>query len=419
MQWSKPSLPAENNAELAPEKQFYLDEFRGRTLVVALAAEELAEKEPVLGSFVSVIEELLDNGTRLLVLLACDQPQSGVQFVRKISGRLRSLPTLFPAITGSRPQFQQIPPNAPSSADTGLLARAWLALREDRLFFLLAPNLSRAAFLQLATQLAGKLRVHKLVLVEPEGGIADTKGETVPFMDAAMIDAVLEVGQAEWAGLGHRRAVFSAVRQALAEGVGSVNLCRLAGLAEELFTYTGSGTLFTSSDYCSVERLGIDDFPEVERLLARGVQEGVLKPRTPEEIARFLLHAYGAVVGQHHLAGVCALETELYEPDQAGEVVGLYTITRFKGEGIGRKLLARVLADARTLGLRYVFACTTVPTAQAFFVREGFRVVSPREVPAAKWERYPAERRERVVVLRRDLDPNQPESSRSQDGSLP
>ncbi len=404
MQWSNGSLWPQNDVEVASEKQFYLEEFRGRTVVLAATAEELAEGEATNSVLASVIRELLDNNTRVLVLLSCDNAQNIFQLIGSRGERRNWVAPRASRIIDSHPLVQQLSPSTGYTVDASLLIHAWLALRKEQLFFLLAAGASRTTLLELATDLAAKLRVHKLVLMEPEGGIADPRGQTIPFMDAGMIDAVLEVGQAEWAGLGHRRAVFAAVRRALAAGVGSVNLCRLEQLAEELFTYSGSGTLFTFSDYCSIERLGIDDFPEVERLLDRGVREGLLKPRTPEEVARFLLQAYGAVVGKHHLAGVCALETELYRFDQAGEVIGLYTITRFKGEGIGRKLLARVLTDARMLGLRYVFACTTVPSAQAFFVREGFQVVAPSEVPATKWERYPPERRQRVVVLRLDLD---------------
>jgi amino-acid N-acetyltransferase len=185
--------------------------------------------------------------------------------------------------------------------------------------------------------------------------------------------------------------------------VHSVNLCALDGLARELYTYEGSGTLFTHEDYCRIERLGIDDFEEVERLIARGQREGYLKPRSPAEVARILLNGFGAEIGSHHFAGVCGLETEAFSADGVGEIVGLYTITRFKGEGVGGRLLARALEEARSLGLRYVFACTVDERAQAFFEREGFRRVGHREVPASKWTGYERQRLARLRVLRYDL----------------
>ncbi|GIW44836.1 MAG: hypothetical protein KatS3mg077_2118 [Candidatus Binatia bacterium] len=405
-----PMQPQEHRAgpahavDTAPEKQFYLEEFRGRTLLIAVAAEEAIARSAAWPALGEVVRDLVQNDSRVLLLVGCEDLSAGTKLVQQQGLSFPLAPELFSSVEESGSRLAVLDPSGDHLESTNWLARAWRYLRDERLFVVLVPQPEHTRFAWLAAEVAAKLRVHKLVLAESEGGIADPKGAMIPFMDRAMLDAVLAVGQAEWAGLGHRRALFAAIRQALQQGVGSVNLCRLSGLAEELFTYTGSGTLFTASDYCSVERLGIDDFAEVERLLSRGVREGVLKPRTEQEIARFLFQAYGAVVGRHHLAGVCALETELYRADRAGEIVGLYTITRFKGEGIGRKLLARVLADARALGLDYVFACTTVPSAEAFFLREGFRKVGHDEVPKAKWQNYPASRRQRVVALRLDLE---------------
>ena len=65
-----------------------------------------------------------------------------------------------------------------------------------------------------------------------------------------------------------------------------------------------------------------------------------------------LINGYGATIGTHHLAGICALVTEPYVDEHAGEIVGLYTITRFKGEGVGGRLVARVLDDARQRAAR-------------------------------------------------------------------
>ncbi|HVM98153.1 MAG TPA: GNAT family N-acetyltransferase, partial [Candidatus Acidoferrales bacterium] len=75
----------------------------------------------------------------------------------------------------------------------------------------------------------------------------------------------------------------------------------------------------------------------------------------------------------------------------------------FKGEGIGSRLVARAVADARAAQLEYLFACTTEERAHAFFEREGFRRVDASAVPTSKWVGYDTDRRERVFVLRIDL----------------
>src|SRR5262249_11148873 len=134
-----------------------------------------------------------------------------------------------------------------------------------------------------------------------------------------------------------------------------------------------------------------------------GQSEGLLKTRDAAETGELLLNGYGAWVGRRHLAGVGALRRGPYRPDQAAEGSGLYTLTRFKGQGIGDRLVRRLAAESRAERLRYVFAVTTVERAAVFFVREGFRKVGPDEVPAAKWSDYDPARRARATVFRLDL----------------
>jgi amino-acid N-acetyltransferase len=224
-------------------------------------------------------------------------------------------------------------------------------------------------------------------------------------MNGPVLHELLRPGEAEWAGLGARRPLLEAVWVALEGGVLSVTLCPLSGLARELFTYEGCGTLFTLTDYCRVERLGIDDFYEVEKLIERGEREGYLKARTPDEIGHLLLYGYGARLGAApgELAGFCALL--LYPEDNAGEVVGLYTITRFQGEGIGGRLIATMIAEGERRGLTYLFASTTQEGAQRLFERQGFCRVSPDDVSAAKWRGYDPARKQQIAVYRRDLPP--------------
>jgi len=213
----------------------------------------------------------------------------------------------------------------------------------------------------------------------------------------------LAAGEAESAGLAPRRAVLDAVRTGLVEGVSSINVCTLDGIARELFTYEGSGTLFTREDYCKVERLSLDDFHEVEKVLERGQREGYLKIRAPAEIAPILFSGYGATIGQHHLAGVCSLQTERYEAERAGEIVGLYTITRFKGEGVGVKLVTCMKSVGRERGLAYLFACTTQERVGQFFERQGFRPIALAEAPVGKWIGYDESRRRGLMCYRFDL----------------
>ena len=275
------------------------------------------------------------------------------------------------------------------------LVELWAILRRSAFFLGICDDVAPDRLAELAQGLGARLRVHKLVVVDPLGGVRSDHGSgALSFMDEAVAEHLLQTGEAEWAGLGARRPMLDAIRHGLLAGIDSVNLCTLDGLARELFTYEGSGTLFTREDYVKVDRLSLDDFHEVEKLLERGEREGYLKPRSPDEMARILVSGYGATIGSHRLAGVCSLQTEPYAAAGAGEIVGLYTITRFKTEGVGAKLVDCMKSEGRRSGLRYLFACTTQERAGQFFERQGFRRIPRRRGAAGK-----------VGVLRRGPPP--------------
>ncbi len=191
----------------------------------------------------------------------------------------------------------------------------------------------------------------------------------------------------------------------LGRGVESVNLCTVEGLREELFTYAGSGTLFTRERYVEVRRLALDDFDAASSLIARGVREGALARRSRSELDEILSCGYGAFIEGRDLAGVASLLKYPRDPGlgRAAEIACLYTLTRFLGEGVGVELVEHALRDARRAKFDFAFACTAVDAAARFFSRQGFVRVARSKVPAEKWAGYDTRRRARVRVYRRAL----------------
>lgn len=381
------------------EKSFYLDEFRAHTLCISARLAEADDLEPLC----AVVRDLIANDTRVVLLLGerTRRKATRARITRALRGGLLTEATadLFPQ-RGGRPSFAGLVETLEPQPQKDHLAALWRALRRAPVFAGIVPE---NHLLDVAQWITGRLRIHKWVILDPGGGLRAPGGTPISFMDDSVLVEVLRVGEAEWAGMNERRSVLEAVRHALRVGVQAVNLCALDQLATELFTYEGAGTLFTLEDYCRIERLGIDDFEEVERLLQRGEREGFLKERDDRETAAILLNGFGATIGQHHLAGVCGLLTEPYKRTRAGEIAGLYTMTRFKSEGVGARLLRRAIEEAKAAGLRYVFACTTNTNAACFFERQGFRRVGKSDVPAAKWQGYDRQRLPRVAVLRFDI----------------
>jgi len=334
------------------EREFYLREFRGRTMAIVVP--------PIVGDLAAieaVIDELLDDRVRILLLAT-----------RPIASRL-----------GARGAVAELPPGE----DAGL-GRLWRELQKLSLVTLV---LAENTFADEARAFLESARLFKVVWLDPGGGL-ELRGTRRAFLDAEELAAGLAPGGALCQD--PRRALFETIRDLVARGVAAVNVCTAAGLGDELWSYSGSGTLFTRDGYLSVRRLGLDDFAAASDLLQRGVAEGYLAPRSDGEVDRILAQAFGAFVEDRDLAGIGAL---LRWPGATGEIASLYTLTRFVGEGVGGHLVKFAVAEGRRLGLDLVFACTTSERVGRFFEREGFAPVAPETLPPEKWETYDPARR--------------------------
>jgi N-acetylglutamate synthase-like GNAT family acetyltransferase len=372
------------------EKEFYLEEFRGRGVLVALEPTVVASRVP-LSVLARTLAELVRNDTRVVLVWPATEPGA----VRRLGSALATVPA--GRGRAGEPVRLETATLASASGIAAVRAGLWGRLRRAGVATVLATGTE--PFPAAALRLAAGLGIRKAVLLHPAGGLV-AGGKTLSFVDENVLETLLHDGQAEWAGLGGRRPLLAAVRGALAAGVAAVNVCTPAGVAKELFTYAGSGTLFTEGDYCRVEPLALDAFSQAERLLERGQREAVLKPRSADEVATLLATGFGAFLSGRHLAGVASLLTTPYEAERAGEIAALYTITRFKGEGLGARLVQRLRREARAAGLAQVFACAVDARAQRFFAQIGFERVPASTLPAAKWADYDRRRRRRVACFR-------------------
>jgi N-acetylglutamate synthase-like GNAT family acetyltransferase len=368
------------------EKAFYLEEFYGKSLLFALippSGERLAE----LDAFVRTLRELTRNSTRcILIASAAALPR----ILRRL-GRLAprgDIPTFNPT-SGLRTR-----PYPPDSAIT----RIWSGLRAGAIVIAAVESGDAADLIVFARELAARLRVFKLILLDRGGGLDSATGERLPFVEVKRLRRALA---GETSPL--RRALVRAAGHAIRDGVPSVNLATPREVYDELFSFLGAGTLFTEHQYGDVSPIAIDDFEEAATLIRRGQDEGSLLPRDDDEIARLLPSCFGYRVGDENLAGIVSLLTEPYRRERAGEITGLYTLTRFQREGVAHELMREVVAEARARRLHYVFACTAEDNAARFFSRLKFRRVSARETPAAKWRGYDRTRIPRLLIFRHDL----------------
>jgi len=339
------------------EKDFYVGEFRGRTLGLLLPTAGAASS-PALHD---TLRELSLNAIRV-VLVAGPQPESAGLGCARVA-----------------------------IAEDRMEGRAWRELRRSGRVLIETPGDPARGLVGVAERLG----LFKVIRLTGIGGLCDADGRRRSFIDRGELPGLLAAATEPMRGL------LGEVEALLAAGVPSVNLCTVEGLRDELFTYSGSGTLFTRERYIDVRRFGVDDYDAADDLIARGAAEGYLAPRPPEAVDLILADGFGAFVEGRHLAGIGALRRTAGA--DAGEVASLYTLTRFEGEGVGSHLVRYAIARAGELGLAYVYACTTSPRVGEFFQRLGFRAVDHHEVPAEKWQAYDLERRRRLTCYRHDL----------------
>jgi N-acetylglutamate synthase-like GNAT family acetyltransferase len=352
------------------EREFYLAEFRGRSIAIAWPADEPVLADPLR----AVVAELVKNGSRV-VMLSPSEAIMGIAGVDK-----------------------------PSSIDESRFGpRLWRALRESGRAGLLV---SADDFEEDCLRAALALRLAKVVWIRSAAPLERKGGEErVSVVDLEHLHSLL--GETDREGSGSLRIrvggepMLRAIRGMIEGGVPSVNVCPASDLVRELFTYAGAGTFFTKDRYAEVRPLSIDDYDLANDLIERGEADGFLAPRGPEAREDVLAHGVGVFIEGRYLAGIGAI---LPHPSaNAAEIASLFALTRYIGEGAGGQIVRYAIDRSRQAGLDYLFCCTTSERVQGFFEGLGFRPVTTNDVPPEKWRDYDPLRIARVRCLRFDL----------------
>jgi amino-acid N-acetyltransferase len=122
----------------------------------------------------------------------------------------------------------------------------------------------------------------------------------------------------------------------------------------------------------------ITDVLQIHDLLDTYANMGNVLPRPFSELYRhlrdfFVIELDGKLVA----CGALEIFTE-----NLGEVRSLVVAEEYKKHGLGRRLVARIVDEARQIGLRRVMALTYVPQ---FFHNMGFRTVAKETLPEKVW----------------------------------
>ncbi|WP_438433282.1 N-acetyltransferase [Gorillibacterium sp. sgz500922] len=121
------------------------------------------------------------------------------------------------------------------------------------------------------------------------------------------------------------------------------------------------------------------DIDQLAEIIEGYARQGIMLPR-PKELLRYSIDSFvvaevgGKLIG---CGSLCKLGPELVEIRSLGISDG------FKGQGIGRKLVDTLVAQAKAAGIPRVMALTY---EVAFFQRVGFSVVSKEIFPEKVWK---------------------------------
>jgi amino-acid N-acetyltransferase len=122
----------------------------------------------------------------------------------------------------------------------------------------------------------------------------------------------------------------------------------------------------------------IGDVPTIHHLLEIYAAKGNLLPRTFSELYRHLRDFFVIEIDAQVVAcGALEIFTE-----DLGEVRSLVVDEAHERRGLGRMLVERITAEARTIGLKRLMALTYVPT---FFHKLDFQTVSMDTLPEKVW----------------------------------
>jgi amino-acid N-acetyltransferase len=123
-----------------------------------------------------------------------------------------------------------------------------------------------------------------------------------------------------------------------------------------------------------VRKPRLTEVTAIKELLDRAARAGSVLPRELPELYENVRDFY-VYADDHGVGGCVALHIDMVD---LAEVRSLVVREDLRGQGVGKKLLEAVVAEARTLDIARVYALTRQP---GFFENSGFWVVDKSELP--------------------------------------
>ncbi len=247
-----------------------------------------------------------------------------------------------------------------------------------------------------ATATATALGADKLVFVtptSPDQWRADSSGDAGQLSEGDAASLLSANGALSEVDRVYLRAALAATR-------GGVKRVHLVGqdadgaLLRELYTRDGIGMMIHSdADYEATRDASIEDVGGVLALIQPLEQQGILVPRSREQLELDIQH-FNVIVRDGMAIACCALFP--FSEQQMGELACVAVHPDYRRAGRAAALLKRVESEARALGLKKLFSLTT--HTPHWFVEHGFRNAGIDELPVERQQLYNYQRNSLVLV---------------------
>lgn len=135
----------------------------------------------------------------------------------------------------------------------------------------------------------------------------------------------------------------------------------------------GVGARFSTEG--TLVRAGLEHVDGMHRLVSRFASRGLMLPKSRQELWRHVREYFVVEAGDGGVVGCGGLR--IYTPELA-EVVGLAVAEEVHGQGVGRRLVERLEAEARVMEIRRLFAMTLT---EGFFRKLDFERVERATIP--------------------------------------
>ncbi len=417
----------------------YIHAFRGRTFVIGIAGELIAEGR--LTALVHDISLLNAMGMRI-VLVHGSRPQVVEQLrLRGLEGRYRGQIRITDEIAlecvkeasgelrlDIEAAFSQGLPNTPMAHSTvrvvsgnfvtarpvgvvdgvdhehtGIVRKVDAATIRFALssgaVVLLSPlgfsptgELFNLSMEDVATRTAIALDADKLIFLAETDGIPDGKGGILGELSEDDARRLLESGSLDPTSEFYLRHAAMACEGGVARA--HIVPFRIDGsLLLELFQHNGVGSMLVEETLEALRDATIDDVGGILAVIRPLEEEGILAPRDHAQIERdvekFVVIEHDGVI-----FGCAALYT--YEGEDIAEMACLAVSSMAQGQGDGERLLRRIEQRARSMGIKRLFVLTT--RTMHWFLKRGFVEASIDDLPPHRRDMYNWQRRSKVLI---------------------